>query len=134
MRISDWSSDVCSSDLPRESLSIDSKPFCRAIPLGKKPEFASIGGHVIGCERPGGRIVQAHQCIDRALIRGLFAARIFVEPVAHPGIAEILQQNPPSIGLRGNDLGRAQAVTGQILRNLRSAEHTSELQSLMRTS
>src|SRR3546814_8807868 len=79
MRISDWSSDVCSSDLRAARLVVDRLPH-RVRPPGADPA------------------------------------------VDHPGLVPVDPHHAP--GARGDDRGAAH----------RSEEHTSELQSLVRTS
>src|SRR3546814_4645444 len=92
MRISDWSSDVCSSDLPGQRIAEPAQPGPR--------QAAERGGEQV--EQPGGETGHAGECSERMRV-------------------------PRAGGLNvrggGNDGAKA-----------RSEEHTSELQSLMRTS
>src|SRR3546814_6669915 len=113
MRISDWISDVCSSDLPRiaaadlrvERLSVShgvdvEQPITNLI--GDDPNDRSgqrIGNE--GCERRDGHIGPATQCQQRR--NGHLCER----------------HNDPDDNAQGHT---------------RSEEHTSELQSLMRNS
>src|SRR3546814_6502943 len=104
MRISDWSSDVCSSDL-----------LSRAIILGKRfraPAWRPASG--------AGDNPDLEQC------SGFVLQIIFAMTHAGPGThdLDIARLGSPCV---------AQAV---LMRNgaLRSEEHTSELQSLMRIS
>src|SRR3546814_6575052 len=104
MRMSDWSSDVCSSDLPaRPDGVINDRD-----PLGEYPfaqriqEEAGFAGN--GCARHA-----ADQMSDQA------GADSGIEDDGH---------------LPAFDLDRIEARNGA----LRSEEHTSELQSLMRLS
>src|SRR3546814_6934362 len=94
MRISDWSSDVCSSDLCRQSSIVG---------------FAQI------------MAVQIFQLLD-VEARGRTADACNVEQFHGP--------------FAGDDLliAMAPAQAQQIVEHRRSEEHTSELQSLMRTS
>src|SRR3546814_1976087 len=95
MRISDWSSDVCSSDLEghRAQAVADHMDALVACDLANRPD----------CLR---------MIVERAVVhRPAMRAEIVDVPVAH---AEI----------EGEDVGE----------DLRSEEHTSELQSLMRIS
>src|SRR3546814_4484251 len=103
MRISDWSSDVCSSDLP--------------VPLPR--EWIKLEG------------------VRGPLKRG-------VEPIEHPprragrasgvGLGRVEARDTAiEIGACGNQLARRRRHPGNGVA-IRSEEHTSELQSLMRIS
>src|SRR3546814_7285078 len=98
MRISDWSSDVCSSDLSADRFS------------------------------PGDEQRPARRCRLRTRIQawpgGRPLCRRIADRPARPGRASLLS------GLEGRDGEAGSALTGGI----RSEEHTSELQSLMRIS
>src|SRR3546814_9504321 len=96
MRISDWSSDVCSSDL--RSLEVD----------------AVIAEHLT---------VIRHEDHDRVL-----ALPGAIERVEHP--ADLLIDQVAHRPISGTD----EAVILVAHRVIRSEEHTSELQSLMRIS
>src|SRR3546814_6489029 len=114
MRISDWSSDVCSSDLPSGADRFQ-QPFEQAAAVG-----AAVGGldPAFGmrhhAEDIAGRIEDAGDVARRAVDVGGIAegdAAFAFEPVERIGIGEII-----AVMMR------------------RSEEHTAELQSLMRTS
>src|SRR3546814_4738670 len=155
MRISDWSSDVCSSDLPRIVTQTDLalKPRERAARIfpkrGGTGESAEVGLYL------GLHLVErgsvALFCGTKEGVISLCrrAAEIFDRAVALPrpldasNAAEIARLTH----LARLNLGAAQDVTQAsalgILANqgntpqglrLRSEEHTSELQSLMRIS
>src|SRR3546814_10755050 len=96
MRISDWSSDVCSSDLDEEQQVLPQRQ------AADRDHPEQHQRHARGMQRPGGRVagVAAQQAGDLALVE-------------QPEAARRAEQEAP----------------GQ-----RSAEHTSELQSLMRIS
>src|SRR3546814_7730395 len=114
MRISDWSSDVCSSDLPRLVVE-DADPDHVARHLG-------LGGR----ERPGEnrRHARTHgQDPCRHAHHSLY--RFFIERV-DPFFGSMV----PELR-RTRNLGRRVACPA---RPDRSEEHTSELQSLMRLS
>src|SRR3546814_3202856 len=101
MRISDWSSDVCSSDLSR------------ALPQGFPVPATPCGIRQAGCVGAGlsvaQRLVEHQRQSVRGLPHALFGQRaVFVQV----GLVELVRA------------GRIQ----------RSEEHTSELQSLMRSS
>src|SRR3546814_8051826 len=108
MRISDWSSDVCSSDLPRQ-------PFVpaqlRTVDRGLGQPLCRRGrSHAAGGLRaqPQGRAGRAGRAFLLVPLRG--------EPVAAAGA------------------GALSLPTCCSARLWRSEEHTSELQSLMRLS
>src|SRR3546814_8137075 len=106
MRISDWSSDVCSSDLPLE-LHIVAQIVEAQLVVGRIGDVAVIGLaplHLVevGHDDAGG---QAQEAIDLPHPFGVAAGQIVVD---------------------GDDM--------DALAFERSEEHTSELQSLMRIS
>src|SRR3546814_10253602 len=103
MRISDWSSDVCSSDLVE----------------GQVPEDGEVFRSVVGAVA-GGVLVEGHvEHPMEAVLDG---------PVGADGAGE---------AFRG-EAGGGKIVAGggatAVAHGLRSEEHTSELQSLMRIS
>src|SRR3546814_7012589 len=103
MRISDWSSDVCSSDL--------------LAALGHAEDFR---------QRTVGRI--AFQPFDSARTKDQHAMCAFAAHDLLPGEGDDIQLVPGQVHREhgGGRIGDHQA--------LRSEEHTSELQSLMRIS
>src|SRR3546814_10844603 len=106
MRISDWSSDVCSSDLT-------------AGPAGQRsrevmPEDLEVASGPRMSDRHGpatGTAAEDHHGTTADRLRPAARSR----PVARPRHRRAAGARPPRLGLR-------------------SEEHTSELQSLMRTS
>src|SRR3546814_2763401 len=92
MRISDWSSDVCSSDL------LDAHDLSRLVD-------------------------EQHIQRDKRVLHQHGAHLRAAEQEQHAGVGRHLAAEHQALGA---------LLAG--LRNLRSAEHTSELQSLMRTS
>src|SRR3546814_1101799 len=106
MRISDWSSDVCSSDLPSEPLRED---------LARCP-FAGLEGR--GRFRP--HRDQFRHPLFRRSGRWRLGPLEFRKGTGKAVVAEI--GLPPRI------------QEAMLYRRLRSEEHTSELQSLMRNS
>src|SRR3546814_5517177 len=109
MRISDWSSDVCSSDLNVEQgLSVD---------LGE--------GRLRGAERQ----FLGVELRDRDRQVGILDHRAFVlerDPAHREAVADAVEA-----AARQADLGM---FVGDVADRVRSEEHTSELQSLMRIS
>src|SRR3546814_10314081 len=102
MRISDWSSDVCSSDLRVHGIATQQLPVARR-------HFDALASR-IGHDRAG---------------------RGFVDLLGRD--LEIAFGNIPGIDAR--QIGRDVGHPGRgMLQMIRSEEHTSELQSLMRSS
>src|SRR3546814_3196298 len=157
MRISDWSSDVCSADLAQMADDADGEMPRRRLERGERgrqgrgglmddPELvAETDGDVVAHQ-----VVQADQqvgAIHRAMRRRGVA---FLKPVdVRAGEAE--DQRPVGITLaevahrvrappgvdRHHEVGRCAVVMPRhrhAMVEVRSEEHTSELQSLMRTS
>src|SRR3546814_3762882 len=109
MRISDWSSDVCSSDLPFVDGELDVLPLHAA--LSDQPVLNALIDHrarVAARRKDGGRV------------------------------ALRLRQREPHVGCRDGRLGTlddpvAEDLHGRTrLSDFRSEEHQAELQSLMR--
>src|SRR3546814_8077170 len=119
MRISDWSSDVCSADLPR----------CRRRPYGGRT-VRQAGFKVVGQNRPGHhiehRMMDRHDDMRSSFARmtngadGKHVPRLQVKRV-HQSISQAI-------------LGVAHGLIRPRIALDRSEEHTSELQSLMRIS
>src|SRR3546814_8667852 len=106
MRISDWSSDVCSSDLPRGE-----RRFVEPILLWHR-DGGDVAGHACSCE-------------SRSPEPGAQRVRLWIPAFAGILGGRPLIRTPPPIGSR-----RPCAIR----RTRRSEENTSELQSLMRIS
>src|SRR3546814_1558069 len=108
MRISDWSSDVCSSDLHAWVIAV----------------IAAVGGKVEGDRQP---LLPRRQiaAIEGVRFLGGGKSRILPDGPRPPGIHAGLHP-----ARERSDSGQA-GVVGHVLR---SEEHTSELQSLMRIS
>src|SRR3546814_2802775 len=129
MRISDWSSDVCSSDLyPTDEATLERTlsalapsdgPMCICDPCAGEGVAIAEAAHALGPELASAYAVEFDQ--ERAT-----HARLLVDHCIHGDLMDtmisrqafgLLWLNPPY-----GDLAR------------RSEEHTSELQSLMRIS
>src|SRR3546814_7613610 len=116
MRISDWSSDVCSSDLDR------TKP----LHPGEDETAVFFGAEIAGIDKRGRARIWAGET-DRAaalraqLIGRCHEARIRRQPGSH------------AIGAEQQQIGLGIGAALRAVR-ARSEEHTSELQSLMRSS
>src|SRR3546814_1897242 len=119
MRISDWSSDVCSSDL-----------FPDAV-VALELDLDDVAGHALGDD-----LEDLRQRHDLAAL----------EQFARLDVVALVRQHGGHRKRRRDDEGRQQQERadaggagldvhgGQHARPLRSEEHTSELQSLMRIS
>src|SRR3546814_945234 len=118
MRISDWSSDVCSSDLSVRSASAPGTPL------------PATGDRSALRPRP-----KRNQSLLAKSVPTMFCAKLLVSKLSSPGLFEIdmttrrLLLRTWSIAARWSTASWPVAVPLK-----RSEEHTSELQSLMRIS
>src|SRR3546814_10779925 len=121
MRISDWSSDVCSSDLPIGT---------KSIALRRQHLFRKIGRM---CMAGGAVLIAA--ALFGMLIQPLGFAGVMAVTLLLIGVAVLFGKWPPFPEPRQQDLPRAdlKQLAGRT-EIWRSEEHTSELQSLMRTT
>src|SRR3546814_4734236 len=110
MRISDWSSDVCSSDLLASGTWTVGLPGCHA--RGSAPAASRRGR------------VHPHSAPDRNLRRTVSMCCVHHCPMSLRN-TQVGWCDPPVPGMSPGRIG---------YRSMRSEEHTSELQSLMRTS
>src|SRR3546814_1399241 len=124
MRISDWSSDVCSSDLTIAAEARALLGVTSAVPLIEQPLMATYNGRVEG-----------------VLVRGMHANDIRTNAtIGQKVIAGSLDTLTPgsrtvAIGARlAEALGVKLGSDISLVSPQRSEEHTSELQSLMRIS
>src|SRR3546814_1990071 len=116
MRISDWSSDVCSSDLESDRFSIETTEDARRVPQDRT---------VTAPGRPGDPaplpVVQYRQRPARSACNAGFGKlKARAGPVYPQKRSSMVNDGLP--------------WTGRALLSTRSEEHTSELQSLMRIS
>src|SRR3546814_3642259 len=109
MRISDWSSDVCSSDLREAEIGVDTE--LRLLKLARQRGIEQCAGHLDRHARAGAMLAAGPARVDQPTI----------DPT--PG-------NTPAQKITV-DAGMARHEGGA---KARSEEHTSELQSLMRIS
>src|SRR3546814_3030270 len=123
MRISDWSSDVCSSDLARHKAGgLDTASYASwyAALIDLSLRLSGLGWRNALCETAfvarGGEGGPADGDLDALAARW---------PAWHARLANFLMHDP---------LGETREMLGRIERGIRSEEHTSELQSLMRIS
>src|SRR3546814_1788004 len=117
MRISDWSSDVCSSDLLAEPF--EDRPLHPAIATGIPREHDERERACVGAEIPAA---------NRFLLGTHRRARVADDRVGGLGIEfGVLEQGDLSHACERTCLAPREVLQ-------RSEEHTSELQSLMRNS
>src|SRR3546814_5490651 len=144
MRISDWSSDVCSSDLPVDvgiGGSSDLDGECTVADYGQ-PDVQALGhqflqqcrecargylGKIVLHDLPSAHGEPLRPCGNEALGDRLAddASMLFREG---------LQLSRVAADDRGRDLKAITRCQGELAHLARSEEHTSELQSLMRIS
>src|SRR3546814_6914497 len=122
MRISDWSSDVCSSDLPARDLG--------AAGLGEAPQLGEVGdrhdpGHDRDVDAERARVV------DEAEV-GVGVVEVLGDRAVGAGVDLALEV--AQVGMRVVGLRMALGIAADLDVEARSEEHTSELQSLMRIS
>src|SRR3546814_3303875 len=118
MRISDWSSDVCSSDLPFPSIVAASRndPF---IDFGRAHTLAKFwGAHCADAGEVGHINAQSH-----------LGEWEYGQYLLNQLIAIVSDSQPQHPRQSIDSMARARSVEDK-----RSEEHTSELQSLMRNS
>src|SRR3546814_4268252 len=120
MRISDWSSDVCSSDLSGS----------RAVDTSNR---------VVACARPGSRADPKAKAAPQSRARRPIVGSVTIERIeAHrqsKGRRQVVPGEVAKPAEHGEDIGEPAACLGVVDRLVdRSEEHTSELQSLMRIS
>src|SRR3546814_6355283 len=118
MRISDWSSDVCSSDL-RERILLP-----EALRGFRSPGQRCPDSHLRRDDGAGHRAVRPPLEARRPPPQG--AAGRLLPGALHPAVTQVSKRSWP-----GDDR-HPEPAEGQ--RHARSEEHTSELQSLMRIS
>src|SRR3546814_3895232 len=113
MRISDWSSDVCSSDLGTARIERgDDAGLARIQRVLRLPR----GIHALGA------ILRGHQILDLELLLGDQREQLVGRLLG-------LERSLRALALR-RERGERRRVGGDV----RSEEHTSELKSLMRSS
>src|SRR3546814_5965113 len=149
MRISDWSSDVCASDLDSHRLGLDVVDPHPVVALGGEVHKAFVVDHALPAVEAGGT---RHRRADRRSRGGRVDVVVDPDPADRTGgvddhgledsAIERPAGAPRAAGRRvavdepvGLVFAQVYALTvGVARRHLRSEEHTSELQSLMRNS
>src|SRR3546814_6375371 len=122
MRISDWSSDVCSSDLDRQEFEEVFAPFGRSEGIGGINFYSLASGFLTGKYR------SAHDVQARR--RKKSNQRYLTERGFR--ILDTLDAVSASLGVKTAQIALAWLVAQADVTAPRSEEHTSELQSLMR--
>src|SRR3546814_2142633 len=120
MRISDWSSDVCSSDLAADPRRVDGRQLCDG-----------AGRRVANARRHSA--FPASGARDRAMKRThlpLNALRVFDAAARHLSFTRAADELAVTPAAVGQQIRALEDMLGVV----RSEEHTSELQSLMRIS
>src|SRR3546814_2386745 len=146
MRISDWSSDVCSSDLKAEWLPKIANGEVLPTAVFTEPDVGSDLGSLQTRARRNGdhwEIDGAKTWITHASRSDLMTllARTLPDAKGYAGLSMLLVPKPrgtdatpfPAAGMSGSEIA-VLGYRGMREYALRSEEHTSELQSLMRTS
>src|SRR3546814_2544379 len=159
MRISDWGSDVCSSDLPEQiKAAVEAGTGAEVVQIGRRNTAWYSGAptepvHLVpasgreGWHGPVGEVLEGvllGQEVGEDEITTLFSAR----GAEVPAIAQVADElRRASVGdtvtyVRNRNINYTNVCTfkcrfcgfsqGPLSLNLRSEEHTSELQSLMR--
>src|SRR3546814_10193025 len=131
MRISDWSSDVCSSDLDPEPGDRIAGPGIGAITddqqIGGEARDSIERGRQRGAECVTRGALRQRQ-VERGAVAGALAVLVGMAPVERIIGRRIgMERREEHVAAVPEDILRAVAV-------MRSEEHTSELQSLMRIS
>src|SRR3546814_8146365 len=143
MRISDWSSDVCSSDL-RSPINSQSPQPAAARPQSRDARQEDLFGHsslpspdLLSKAPPnsGVKIDKASLERNARLLESVlddFHVKGHITEV-RPGPVVTMYELEPAPGVKAS---RVIQLADDVARNMsaRSEEHTSELQSLMRTS
>src|SRR3546814_4590071 len=133
MRISDWSSDVCSSDLHDNGIGLDDRNF-DSFNTAFSPRKSQIGGKGLG------RFTWL-KAFDQALVKSTFRdddATLHTRDFVFDQSYDLDERGLPKTATaqaRGTTIhlsGLRKEYQEQVPRSVRAEEHTSELQSLMR--
>src|SRR3546814_8692918 len=133
MRISDWSSDVCSSDLISIAPGVRQNLGIRTVEVerGRLPGAISVPG-TISWDLRLEKVVSAR--VD-AIVERVFVKAPYERVQAGESLASILAPAWSTALAEAQALRDADSAAAQALQSAaRSEEHTSELQSLMRIS
>src|SRR3546814_2997854 len=144
MRISDWSSDVCSSDLSRCSLLAlpqPTPPSCEGARCARVIGSAHVREPHLVAHRLSGVFAQQTAPSGRSSSldgRPSDERSTMTRPDTPQMLRDLMHGDVP-FALLARDASTVEVLTGDVvdeplLADLRSEEHTSELQSLMRIS
>src|SRR3546814_8299945 len=129
MRISDWSSDVCSSDLDAtEAVDLDAVPALDVLDDAQHRTARLFIANRRGVDQPAGSEIDIEPIATRRTpmtVRGSPHRGLADREVERRHAIGGARQRPPGDEQGGNAFRRQQR---------RSEEHTSELQSLLRKS
>src|SRR3546814_3797180 len=132
MRISDWSSDVCSSDLepPPGRCDAWSSRLASTPSSPSRTEPTRRGSFERACRSGGGALQDVHAA-GRAEADDVGQAHLCALDLTVAGLAAEVVAHLPDVGDAGG--GDRVALALEATGHVRSEEHTAELQSLMRT-
>src|SRR3546814_8753489 len=119
MRISDWSSDVCSSDLDRGEHRVGQQHLV-AHPRGGRAVEVAVR------RDPVAVLARTRALVEQRVVAQLVPARGRGAPFVEPRAQRVGRQRQVETRVEAVPVARGDGV--------RSEEHTSELKSLMRTS
>src|SRR3546814_5247340 len=125
MRISDWSSDVCSSDLTRAQIVL-SKAKERGAVIPEEVAF-------LLAKKMRSNVRDLEGALNTLTARANFTGRPITAEFAQETLRDLLRSQQQSISIT-NIQKTVADYYGLQIKDLRSEEHTSELQSLMRNS
>src|SRR3546814_3561448 len=135
MRISDWSSDVCSSDLVRIIRGSASPAAARTALLAREWPIAEIAQYIRLVEAVEAEVTGDTYQLSEIQVRAILDLRLHrLTALGRDEIGDELQQLAESITDLLDILSNRTKLYGVMRGELRSAAHTSELQSLMRIS
>src|SRR3546814_10446716 len=145
MRISDWSSDVCSSDLAPRHLAAQSAPRRRQQRAGVLAAGLFVGAELKAVEAAHELALDQHLAVlAHGADEGAFAAQAAhqdrcaaVDEALREALMQGIRQgvlDGPRPALPVGVVVQPVAAVGNVGPGARSEEHTSELQSLMRIS
>src|SRR3546814_10219393 len=131
MRISDWSSDVCSSDLPADGVGIRAGRRAVAVEDHGAAQIRRLEDRLaFGDHAEQGNREDLEHVVDREHLLPADPARVVARYEQMLAYRLLVALGPP--GLAGKDAQDPVAVAHR--GHFRSDEHTYELQSLMRNS
>src|SRR3546814_2685659 len=141
MRISDWSSDVCSSDLLtlRMDISTDAPDSIETDPLRLEQVLKNFLSNAVKFTHNGEVVLHISSTAEDCLAFTVRDTGIGIAPDQQQMIFEAFRQADGTASRQYGGTGLGLSISRELARLLggkitRSEEHTSELQSLMRIS